>query len=179
MSGRARQRGFTLIEMVVSIALSGVLVAVVAPPLTESFRARSRIVARGELVVEGRTALEKIVRDLREMGVLEGSTTAPDLSRAEDSRIDFGVLGYRLSGTDLQRTSDGGSTWRLAARGVSGLTIAYADEDGNALGATPLSAADRAAVRRVTVLLQLTSNGESLALRTAVYLRRFAFGGPS
>ncbi len=160
-----------------TIALSGVLAGVLAVPLTEAFKTRARLGIRNELVFAARTALDRMARDLRMIAL---SGVNPDISAAEGSRIDFGSNVYRLSGTDLQYSSNGGGTYRTLASGVASLAFDYRNETGVALASLPLNGSDRHAIRRISITLALSKAAsaaatESITVATSVYLRAFVF----
>lgn len=167
--------GFTLVELVMVISLMGIIAAMTAPALLEATKNRNRLVIRQTLLTEGQIALERICRELREMDLESGDNDVPDLSAAELSRVDFEQLAYRVSGTELQRSADGGTNWQVMARSVQSFTLSYYDASGTSLSSLPLSEADRESVRRITVEVGLLQNGESLTLRSSAYLRMFSY----
>lgn len=59
-------RGFTLIEVVIVIVLTGILAAVSVQPLIQAFTARARVVNNLDAVDSLRYATERIVRELRQ-----------------------------------------------------------------------------------------------------------------
>lgn len=65
MVNRKRLTGFTLIEMVMTIVLLGILAGVLAPMIVSSINAYSDTAARNELTARGRLALERLARELR------------------------------------------------------------------------------------------------------------------
>ena len=177
MYAKARRlaAGHTLLEMAVVITISGILAGVAAPPLVTATQARHRAVWRQTLLAEARTAMERMTRELRE-AARDPDREAPDLALADQEHIAFGATGYRLEGNVLQRRSAGDGAWRTLARHAAQFALTYRDEDGATLAAVPLSAADRARVRRIGLSLTLENGAERIALVTGVYLRRFAFG---
>ena len=167
-----RNQGFTLIEIVTTTAITGIVAVILGVPLMEGIKTRNRFNARQEILSDARSAIEIVTRDIR---VMSKTGSAPDLSTAAVSQIDFGTMSYRLSGTTLQRSGDSGSTYKTMLEDVSTLTFSYEDEDGGSLSSLPLSSGDRDSVRRVQVDITVTRNGEELSLRSRAYLRTFAF----
>lgn len=66
MACPSRQRGFTLIEMVMVVVLIGIIAGILAPFITQSVRAYVDTQSRTELVARGRLALERLNRELRQ-----------------------------------------------------------------------------------------------------------------
>jgi type II secretory pathway pseudopilin PulG len=174
---RARRGGHTLLELVTVIAVAGVIAGVIAPPLAQGLRLQNSATVRGALLQEGRSALERLTRELRETPYDAAATDAPAITLADATAIDCQDQSYRLTGTTLERCAAGASTWYPLAKHVSAATFSYYDQDGNALAATPLSAANRALIRRIGVDVTLAQGGQTLRLRSGVFLRYFAFRG--
>ena len=65
MSAHNRDSGFTLIEIVITMVLLGILAGVLAPMFVSSMDAYSDTAARNELTARGRLALERLARELR------------------------------------------------------------------------------------------------------------------
>jgi type II secretory pathway pseudopilin PulG len=171
----AVREGSTLIELVVVIVLTGTIAGIVAPPLIEATRIRERSIRRAALLGEARTALERIVREFREIPAKSEDTNAPDISAAAGDSIAFEAASYRLASGVLERLDPDDPAWRPLAAHVSAFALAYYDGDGNLLSSTPLSAGDRGILRRIGVSLTLQDGGQSVTLRTGAYLRNFAF----
>ncbi|MGE0080336.1 MAG: type II secretion system protein J [Thiohalomonadaceae bacterium] len=60
-----RAQGFTLVEMVMTIVLLAILAGVLAPVIASAFRAYGDTKARADLIARGRSALERLGRELR------------------------------------------------------------------------------------------------------------------
>ena len=60
-----RPSGFTLVEMVMTIVLLGIMAGVLAPVITQSTNAYIDTSARSELTARGRLALERLAREVR------------------------------------------------------------------------------------------------------------------
>lgn len=157
------------------LAVSGTIAGVVAPPLLEVTRARQRAIRRSSLLLEGRLALERISRELREIPSQSGNSEAPDMSGAAASAIAYHAASLRASGSALERLEAGGSTWRTLAAHLSTFQLTYFDGDGTALTTLPLGATDLASVRRIGIRLVLQDAGETVSLQTGAFLRYFAF----
>ena len=156
-----RESGFTLFEMIMVISLTGIIAGVIAVPLVEVTRRHQRSTTRAALVVEGQMALERILRELRQ------ETT---VSLASASQIDFGSESLRLNSGALEYSPDATTYHKLCGH-VSSFSFGYVDSSGSALTSFPLSSSDRAAIRRLILSLILTDQGETVQLRTGVYLR--------
>jgi len=62
---RIRHSGFTLVEMVMTIVLLGIIAGVLAPVITQSTNAYIDTSARSELTARGRLALERLAKEIR------------------------------------------------------------------------------------------------------------------
>ncbi len=173
-ASRAR-RGHTLLELAMVIAITGIIAGIVAPPLLEGMRMQSSLAVRGALLQEGRSTLERLTRELRETPYEATAPDTPAITAADASAIDCQDQSFRLNGAMLERRAAGGSTWYPLAAHVRAAIFTYYDRDGNALDATPLSAEDRASIRRIGIDLTFGQGSETLRLRTGVFLRYFAF----
>lgn len=167
--------GYTLIELVAAIGVSAIIAGIVAPPLMEAIRTRHGIVTRGALLQEGRTALERLTRELREIPYDAAAPNCPAIATADADEIECSGASFRFHGGALVRREPGGAAWQPLARHVTAGVFTYYDEDGGVLSATPLSPQDRAKVRRIGVEMMFGCAGETLRLRSGVFLRAFAF----
>ena len=166
------QRGFTLLELVTTITLMGVLGVTIVMPLLEVTRGQRRQEVRFELLDQGSIAVRRILNEVRDISRL-GDTT-PEMTVGEEETVGFGTTRYRLSGTTLERSQDSGSSWKTLANRVSGLAFSYYGIDGSSLS-VPLSSTDLNNVRRIAIALDMGHEGEILNLRSSAYLQNFAF----
>jgi len=169
-----------LIELVVSIAVGAIISGTAAMLLLSAARYRGETAARAELVDTAGAALETIIRHVREISQDEcPGNPSPcllgnaQIAEAGASALRFDGFGFRLAGTTIEMTNDDAVNWHPLLRNVSGLAFTYFDRNGATLSAVPLSATDRAAVRRVSVQISTAAGAETLNLRTGIYLRAF------
>ncbi len=165
--------GFTLVEMLVALVAGGVICLAAGILLLEGSAAASSASRRSSLCDAAARAMEQMLRYVREIEQDAGLTGIAQITTADAGDLRFGQWGFRQNGSVIEMTGDGGAVWRRACTDVSSLTFGYFDANGAALSPPPLSAAQRGAVRQVSVDLTLSGGGQSVRLRTAVYLRKF------
>ncbi len=119
-------RGFTLIEMVVAMAIIGLVLAALAAIFSSMVRGSHAIIDGSALQTEARAAVDNLVTDVRQAYTADPSTppiismSANQLSfYTPDRQQPFHLLkvAYRLSGGNLQRafetsTNTGGPPWK-------------------------------------------------------------------
>lgn len=115
-------RGFTLIEMVVVMAIVGVVAVAVTPMIMSMFESYTDQRQFADTDAQARLALERMLRELRTV------RTPADLS-APGASISFtdvngNAIAYSLSGTQLLRDTD------VLATGVANLAFSYFDRTG-------------------------------------------------
>lgn len=165
--------GFTLIELIAVIAVTTVIGGLGGMMVLEASRTRASASARAELADAAARAMEQMVRYVREIPQDSSLSGKAQIATAEAAQVRWGNYGFRLNGATLEMTVDNGSNWRPAAKEATSLSFTYLDANGSALSPLPLSAANREAVRRIRLNLQLSRDSESVAVQTGVYLRAF------
>ncbi len=160
---RRGQEGVTLIELVITIVLVGIIASVGALLLQQGVRAYINEDARADLTNQGRVAIERMAREIREIRSRTSldipgccSATALSFYDVAGDRID-----YDVSGSTLRR-----NLTPLASSDAVALGFVYFKSDG-----TPAAAA--AEVWVIQVDLTVTRNGESQPFRIRVHPRSF------
>lgn len=168
-SALKRPAGFTLLEMVVVIAIIGILVAAVTPIAVSWVGAYSATLDTAVTLDKLRYSVERIERELRDVKSISGS-------------YQFGAMGATVT------TFTQNSTGRTVTIGQSGntVTLSYSDVSGvtpvltnqvSSLGFRYLQqdgsnqTVDPTLVRYVEISLTLTQWGQSYSERTRVRLR--------
>jgi prepilin-type N-terminal cleavage/methylation domain-containing protein len=171
------QRGFTLIELIITISVIGILAAFATPAFIETVRAYAGVTNNAKTVDALRSASERIARELRE--------ATPGSFTASASSVQFGRNDWYLSGSTVALTArtvyiafDATNRqvnlyYSTPATGAvplvtnaSGLAFAYYDSS-NAVTATA------SAIHYVEFTLTLTepTSGQTVSQRTRVALR--------
>ena len=151
------ERGFTLIEIIVVIIILSIISAITIYFLINSIKIYTMTVNQKTLFDEGRLALERMCRDIRDARTITGTTaTSITLTRNDATAQDSAGenLRFDLSGTTLRKVKNAG--------GAPENPIAMAD---NVTGFTVTNATNE-------IQLQLTlsrSSGENVTLQTKVY----------
>ncbi|MDO8526399.1 MAG: type II secretion system protein [Deltaproteobacteria bacterium] len=161
-----KQSGFTLVEIILSITLMGILFTLSSLVLVQGLNAYRHISARATNLNEARYALERMVRELRREG---DENNIDDIKNIQSNSITFiDALGnntsFSLSGQNLLRDND------LLLNNVTALVFTgYRDT-----GAETSSAQQ---VRRVRIQLTTTPPGQvaSLLLVSDVFLRNYMY----
>lgn len=169
--GARHAAGFSLVELVVSVVVLGVLAAVTAPVFTSSMRVYVESDAHLTTLSKARFATERIARELREVRY-----------DASNSRYDFGPI----SATSMVFTKQDSTTVTVAAAGANvnlryappNITAPLTDELSavnfrycTALETPPACTADASNVASVEVTLTLANRGATHTQRVRVALR--------
>jgi len=162
-------KGFTLIELVIVILIIGIITGIVGSTLLGAIDAWTFKFNRTDLLLDGRLAMNRMVREIREVKNKAKVTTA-DPSEFSFENVGNVDITYSLSGTDLDRTED--ETTNTLAEDVSDMTFTYLDSNGDTIE-TPTVAPGATDIRRVRINLTLTKNGENVYLQSESVPRNF------
>ena len=164
------KNGFTLIELILVITIIGIIAGVVGFVLFGAVDAWTFKFNRADLLADGRLAMNRMVREIREIKNRGNVTTAKSSEFRFINTSDVDIK-YKLDKGDLlNRTEDG--TKNLLAEDVSDLTFTYFDSDGATID-KPDTNPDATDIRRVRINLCLTKNGENVYLQSDSVPRNF------
>ncbi len=173
-------RSFTLVELVVCISVSVVISGISGSLILNAASQRAEIADRAELYDIASTAMELVVRRIREIPQDEcPANPAPclmghaQIDTATAIMLAFDQFGIRLDAGVVQITSDAGASWHPLTPAQAMLTLSYFDRSGSPLASFPLSSTDRENVRRIVISLELSRGAQTARLRTGIYLRSF------
>jgi type II secretory pathway pseudopilin PulG len=140
-------RGTTLTELLVAIMLLTIVSLVFLPTLVAGLNATKDLQGAVQANDEARLALQRLDREFRAAdricAPLPGGSNAGDFldfrTRAYTSATTADGtrrLAYQLNGTDLEKSSDGGTTWTPVVHGIVNAT--HLDDDYNLNHADPV-----------------------------------------
>ncbi len=185
-----RQEGFTLVEMLVSLVLLGILFAVFSLLLGSTIHQSGEIQEEDLLQTEVRGATDRLVQDLRQ--VYTGDATSPILSIGPSQitflspdrgsptfhlrKILYQVTGDHLDRSVARSTTTTGPPWTFPAYGpaVKQITSIADPAVFSSLDANGAATTTASAVRTVTISVLVatgTSAGGRFTYRTSVGLR--------
>lgn len=160
------QQGFTLIELVLTIILVGIIAGMASVFLRQGLNAFVAEDARADITNQGRLAIERMAREMR----MIRSRTAADLPGCcTNPSTTFNFID--MSGSNITYSLTGNTITRnlipLAAGDVVTVDFRHYQQDGVTLAATA------AQVWSIQVDLTVTKSGESQAYRVRVHPRNF------
>lgn len=133
-----RHQGFTLMEMVIVIAVLGLIAVAIAPLLTEGFNVFFTAQDLTTASAQGRLALATLQRDINEI------RSPSDITQASATSLAFVLMGnssvsYTLTSTSnalsaITYTYNGTTLFRngqILATSIGGFSLSYYASDGN------------------------------------------------
>jgi len=157
-----KNKGFTLVEVVIVITIVGIVSVIIGSILLGVVKAWTFKFNRNDILWDGRLALDRMTREIREVRNTTSVTTA---SSSQFRFIDTGNadITYSLSSTNLNRTENG--TLNLLAENVSSLVFTYYNSSGTVIP-VPTVSPSATNIRRVRISFTLTKNGQNVYLRS-------------
>lgn len=154
-------RGVTLIELIIVITTVGVLTAVSSMYIKEVIDLWRFTTFRNELVSQGRMALLRMAREIRQLRD-SNSISSADVAAFNFFDATDTAISYQLTGNNLLRNSD------ILISGVTSLAFTYYDRSNNSLAA-PVGTTTQ--IYRIDITLQLSSGGQTKSLTLDVFPR--------
>lgn len=166
---RVAAAGFTMVELVITVAVLGVIAGVFVHYVDEGTRMFEQVDARREMTAEARGAMLRLLREIRQVrsatDVLVATPTRLQFVGVDDST--YAIDWSAAPGAPL--TFARGATSVALVAAVDSFALDYRREDDQP--AAPLVAPSPTDVRRVGVYLRLRSGGHVVALRSGTWLR--------
>jgi len=171
----ARQSGFTLIEIIVTIVIIGIIASIAAGIILQGAKSFSAENSRNNLHYQARLAVERMAREVR----LIRSQTVGDVQTMNATDLIFcdatgKAIEFQLNGTTLNRRESAtcspvawGGWNALSASGVTAFNITYYDQNGNTAGVTATN------LWYIGIDLTDTQGSETLEVRTRVHPMNF------
>lgn len=157
------QRGFSFLELVVVIALTGIIAGVVSQLFVFGVDTYNDTITRKDLVPTARIAAEFLMSDLRTISDADNisTATATDLVFAN---IDYETISYSYDSGILTRNS------KTLLEGLNEFLFDYSDVDGSDLG-SPVSYPNE--IWKIGFSLSATINGQPFELSSSIVPRKF------
>jgi prepilin-type N-terminal cleavage/methylation domain-containing protein len=150
------QRGFTLIEIIIVIVILCIASAITIKFLTDSLRIYTMTVNQKTLYDEGKLALERMCRDIRDARSITG-VTASSITFVRDDATAQDIAGETII---FQRNAGANTLEKVKASPASTSTMAS--------NVTAFAVANATNEIQLQLTLQLAS-GENVTLQTKVY----------
>jgi len=144
-------KGFTLIEIIIVIVILSIVSAITIYFMVNSLKVYTMIVKQKTLLDEGKLALERMCRDIRDAQSITSTSNSITLTRTNATAQDIAgeSITFRLTGSTLEKVK--ASVGYAMASNVSALTVTNTSNE---------------------ITLQLTlslGTGENVTLQTKVY----------
>jgi prepilin-type N-terminal cleavage/methylation domain-containing protein len=161
------QKGFTLIEIIVVIVILSIVSVITIKFLVDSLRIYNMTVNQKTLFDEGKSALERMCRDIRDAKSITTYTPGPPTGsitfvRTNATFFDQGLPGNTTGETIIFQRNAGAGTLEKVKSLPSASTTTMAEH------VTSFAVANSTNEIRLQLTLQLTS-GENMTLQTKVY----------
>lgn len=157
------ERGFTLVELMVTAAVMGVVATAIIGVAISAFKTTATITNRRDVFNDGRIALDRLSKQLRQgESVTVASSTASQV--VFDTYIDGNTADvvWRVNGSaapyELQESRDGGTTFNTVASSLGTNSVFTYTTHGGVLDT-------------VTIALELVTDTTTVELTTDVHLR--------
>lgn len=170
------ERGYTLIELIVSIVLIGIVSTIVASVLVSIMSVLKENKVEKELLLDGYNATAKFVREF------ELITDESDLLVGNSNQVQFNTtidgvtytIQYQFTGTELQRRVGMGSLVTICTN-ASGSFEYY--QKNLTLISTPLSNPQLNTVRRVRLIITMSAGSFNYTYTADAFPENYRFSG--
>ena len=186
-----RRRGLTLIEMIMTMAIVGMVVALISFPLSEVIRASDQIHVQADLLAEGRMGLGRMARDIGWLRDGVGSVIAATGRRFEFisqlgndmATLEQVYFEYQPGQNRVVRSCyvSPSTVTRVASplmENVQDFSFRYYDLQGQEIPLTPTNRVRlqtspilETNIWRIEMQVTLASGGQTVSLQTSVYPR--------
>lgn len=177
-----KKKGFTLIEMVISITIVAILAAVTAPLMKATADLFSYQTGRSVLEENGLYAESRMTREIRR---LRNDTSVIAASRNDFEFVDLDnkTIRYYLSGNTIRRTENGVDKLFLDNVQADGLVFFYYNDDTAGTAETSETAATnpvagygvKTDIRYLKIWIKLQNGPQTYEIRDAVRLRNVQY----
>lgn len=166
------QKGFTIIEIILSIVILGIIAGIGLPIIAEI--GESQIIAnrRNDLAESGRLAIDRLVREIRRIKD-DTSVVTANSTVFQFIDIDDNTISFSLSSGVLRRTYNG--TANDLAGDAASFNISYYDQSGSLIS-SPAVSPSATDIRRVRLNLGLEISGSEMNFFCDVSPRRLSGG---
>ncbi len=177
----AVKKAVTLIEILIAIAIVGMLSLGLTFMITQGLKVWTGGTARTDIVDQGRIALDRLSRELRQAERFTVTTwTANNIKFNVVLSYTTYIVEYKLANNALQRsekTSAGAADdFVNLARSVNNLTLTYYNKTGGTLAAANAAANDIRTVR-VELVMAMPAPEKNVNMTSEVQLRNFLTTG--
>jgi prepilin-type N-terminal cleavage/methylation domain-containing protein len=165
------QRGFTLIEIIIVIVILSIVSAITIKFLADSLRVYTMTVNQKTLLDEGKLALERMCRDIRDARIITapaagGSGSTITFLRGNSTTQDVAdeSITFQLTGSTLEKVKSSPSVTSAMASYVTTFSVTrgqVATSDENEI--------------TIQLNLSLVGSGEHVNLQTRVYPKNLLF----
>jgi prepilin-type N-terminal cleavage/methylation domain-containing protein len=163
---RNLERGFTLIEIIIVIVILSIVSAITIKFLTDGLRIYTMTVNQKTLFDEGKLALERMCRDIRDarsitLPAVGGSGSLITFTRTNATGLNQDIpnetITFQLNGSTLEKVKTSPAATSAMAGNVSGFTVTRGATDDE-----------------IKMVLTLSlGTGENVTLQTKVYPKNF------
>ncbi len=161
--GMTSKKGLTLIEIVITIVIVGILVGGSMFYLRQVIDLWEFMSFRNEIVSQGRMALMRMSRDIRQIGNTASVFNA-NSTRLRFKDVNNVTLDYYFSSPDLRRNND------TLANGINALVFTYYNQTNQQI-AVPLVSPQATDIRRIKIRLNMFSGSQNKTFETQVFPR--------
>jgi len=161
LEGREEEKGFTLIEIIIVIVILAIISGITIKFLTDSLRVYTMTVNQKTLFDEGKLALERMCRDIRDARSITGVTASSITfvrtnATAQDSAGETITFQRNASANTLEKVKTSPIVTTTLASSVSSFTVTNSSNE-----------------IQLQLRLQLAS-GENVTLQSKVYPKNLA-----
>jgi prepilin-type N-terminal cleavage/methylation domain-containing protein len=161
------QKGFTLVEMVMVIVILGVIGAFTFQFVAQGVQAFKKSSARKDLYDQGRLALERMVRELRDgKEITDCSSNSITFKKAHPAQAADNIeeVKFELVGTDLKRVGDPSGTPQTAILASDVTSFSSGVEGGSGVSVDAVSSGTVIAAATNMTIAHTVSGSDRLML---------------